>query len=274
MAFTRFDRQRRWLLGALSASAASLGAATTPPSRRRFRVFDALLHPDRPNLTRHGLEPIATPAPLSRPGESHDVVDLVEVALALERVPADANTIFIDIEEWPLIGVSPAARDDSIGKYKRIAEFVRNERPTLQFGFYGVVPVGAYWPIMFRNESYQQWLAANRAVAPLARLVDFLFPSLYTAYDDRAGWLKFAGAQIDAAQQYGNPVYPFLWFEYFDGNEKLRGQDVAAAAWEEELRFCRAHADGVVLWGGYQRRWNDQAVWWQTVLRVLDLPVS
>lgn len=127
---------------------------------------------------------------------------------------------------------------------------------------------------MRRDTSYQQWLATDRAMAPVAQMVDYIFPSLYTFYDDRRGWLRFAAAQLDEARRYGRPVYPFLWFEYQDGNRLLRGRDVDLAAWEEELRFCRTHADGVVLWGGAGLGWSESAPWWQATRRVLDLPAA
>jgi hypothetical protein len=266
----QFNRHRRWLLGALSASVISPGMASDSAAGR-FRVFDAMLHRDKPDLTSRGLEPIVPIAQVWRADEPHDRVNVVAAALAVERLPATTRTMFFDIEEWPIYPQPASIRDASVAKFTRIAEIARTARPSLPFGFYGVPPVCAYWPIVFHDASYQQWLEANRALTPVAQAVDFLFPSLYTFYDDRRGWLDFAKAQMDEARRYGKPVYPFLWFEYFDGNEQLRGKEVAAAAWEEELDFCLTHADGVVIWGGSERQWNEQAVWWRTTLRVLGL---
>lgn len=274
-AATATDARRRWILGSLVACAMPLpsasAAATGAP---QFRVFDALLHRGKPDLRHRGLAPVAAVAHIWRPGESRTVVDEGAIVLALEQVPRDISTIFLDIEDWPLFQVSSAERAANISNLMLVAELVRRELPRVQFGFYGFPPIGAYWPIIRRDVSYQAWLDTNRALAPVARMVDCLFPSLYTFYSDRSGWLDFANAQIDEARRYDKPVYPFLWFQYFDGNLLLRGREVATEAWEEELRLCRARADGLVLWGGWEQQWSEDADWWRTAQRVLQLTSS
>ena len=270
MQTSRVNLRRRWLIGAACAAVVAPRARASAPTR--FRIFDGLLHRGKPDLTGAGLESISPLAQIWRPHAPRDEVDEMGVLAALESLPPLTTTIYVDIEEWPLFGVDPATRDASIGKLIHVARLIRQQRPELKYGFYGAPPVGAYWPIIRHDASYQQWLDTNRAMAPLAQLVDYVFPSLYTYYDDRAGWLRFAAAQIDEARRYGKPVYPFLWYQYFDGNRRLAGHDVVPNAWEEELRFCRAHADGVALWGGYERGWSESATWWQTTRRIFDLP--
>jgi hypothetical protein len=60
----------------------------------------------------------------------------------------------------------------------------------------------------------------------------------------------------------GNPVYAFLWPEFHVSNRFLKGQNTPANFWRHELEFCRTRADGIVIWGGYQKPWDDQAAWW------------
>jgi hypothetical protein len=254
----------------MTAWAVRLPAASTTGTSQ-FQVFDALLHRDKPDLRDRGLEPVAAVAQIWRPGEPRTVVDEGGVVLALEQVPRGNGTIFLDIEDWPLFQVSANERAANISNLMLLAALVRRERPGLRFGFYGFPPINVYWPIVRRDASYQAWLETNRALEPVARMVDYLFPSLYTFYSDRAGWLEFANAQLDEARRYDKPVYPFLWFQYFDGNPLLRDREVATDAWEEELRLCRARADGLVLWGGSGQRWSESAAWWHTTQRVLGL---
>jgi hypothetical protein len=273
MRTSQVNLRRRWFIGAALTAA-------VPPRRAharasgRFRVFDGLLHRGKPDLTRDGLEPIAPLSEIWRAGVSRDQVDEGGVVAALERLPSQTATTYIDIENWPIFPTDPSTRSASLDKLMRVAEIVRRQRPALKFGFYGRVPAGAYWPIIRLDSSYQQWLANNRAMAPLAQLVDYTFPSLYTFYDDPRGWLRFAAGQLDEAQRYGKPVYPFLWYQSHDSNQLLRGHDVALDAWEQELDFCRAHVDGVVLWGGFGRDWSDSAAWWQATRHVLALPAA
>jgi hypothetical protein len=269
MGASRVNMQRRWLIGAGCAALIARVPAMPP---ERFRIFDGLLHRGKPDLTRVGLERIALLADIWRPHITRDVVDETGVLAAVDRLPAWSKTLYIDIEQWPLFPAPVATRNASLDKLVRVAQLVRRERPELKFGFYGAPPVCVYWPIMRHDESYRQWLTADRAIAPLAHGVDYVFPSLYTFYDDRAGWLRFAAAQIEEARSYGKPVYPFLWYQYFDGNPMLSGHEIPAEVWEEELRFCRAHADGIVLWGGSERGWSQSAAWWQVTRQVFNLP--
>jgi len=264
------DLRRRGLIGA--ACAALIAPRIRAGTPDRFRIFDGLLHRGKPDLTRAGLESIGLLAAIWRPHIARDELDEPGVLAAIEHLPPGSRTIYVDIEQWPLFPVDTATRDSSLSKLVRVAELVRRQRPELKFGFYGAPPVCVYWPIMRRDDSYRRWLATDRVIAPLAQHVDYIFPSLYTFYDDRDGWLRFAAAQLDEARRYGKSVYPFLLYEYTNGNPLLDGYEIPADAWEEELRFCRAHADGVVLWGGSGRGWSESAPWWQVTRKVFHLP--
>lgn len=206
-----------------------------------------------------------------RPNVSRNDVDDLGVTAALRRLPMPTATAYLDIENWPLSSVDPSIREASIDKMTRVAGFVRRMRPEMKFGFYGAPPIRVYWPILRRDASYQQWLVIDRALRPLAQAVDYIFPSLYTFYDDPQGWTRFAAAQIEQARRYGKPVFPFLWYQYHDSNRFLKGRDIALAAWEQELQFCRERADGLVLWGGAGQDWNENAPWWRATRRVLEL---
>ena len=199
-----------------------------------------------------------------------DSVDERGIVAALERLPTDTRTLYVDIENWLLLGVSESVRDQNVENYLQTARIIRRTKPQIKFGFYGVAPSCIYWPIVTQDQKpLAEWHAANRAMRPIAEVVDFVLPSLYTYYDDPAGWRQFANATIDEALQYGKPVYPFLWFEYFDHNPVLHGQQVQVADWREELALCRQRADGIVLWGGYEQNWSESAGWWRAVLALL-----
>lgn len=264
------NEERRSLTAALLALV--VGGIAAPTLRaldagKEFPVFDALLFRGKPNLVRQGLQPMAAVADIWRSGLAKTEVDEPGILAALERLRPGTETIFVDIENWPLLGASPEVLSKSVDNYTRTAQIIRRARPGIKFGFYGIAPTCTYWPIARQDkEQLAQWKAVNRALRPLAELVDFVLPSLYTFYDDPAGWSRFAAATFDEARQYGKPIYPFLWNEYFDGNPTLGGKQVNTAAWREELRFCRSQADGLVLWGGYDKNWSESEQWWQTVI--------
>jgi hypothetical protein len=265
--------RRRDLLAALLASA-TLPSVTVASVKPQFRIFDGLAHRGKPDLTKYGLEPISPVAHIWRTHNGQDAVDELGVALALSRLPTTTATIFLDIEVWPLDPADPSGLYASLSKMTAVAQTVRHIGPQLKFGFYGAPPIREYWPVLKHDESYRQWLQADRMMIPLATSVDYLFPSLYTFYADPKSWLLFAEAQLREARQYRKPVYPFLWYQYHDSNRLLRGHEIAGDAWEQELRFCRDQADGVVLWGGTGQDWNEGATWWQKARHVFNLNQS
>jgi len=243
------------------------------PLAAKFQIFDALLHHDKPDLRLFGLQPLPAVANIWRQGASQQMLDEIGVNIAINRLPIETTAIFLDIEYWLLLGVSNATRNQTINKFMKVAELIRKRRPAIKFGFYNALPAHAYWPLattQFPKET-EEWHLANIALQPVAELVDFIFPSLYTYYADHPGWLRYAAALLEAAHAYRKPVYPFLWFEYHDSNRELHNKEIAIDAWRDQLRFCRSHADGVVLWGGYRQRWNPNANWWQLAQDELGL---
>jgi len=187
---------------------------------------------------------------LWRPGLSRSAIDYTSLRKALEELPKPTPLFFIDIESWPLLRVDREIRDSSVRKFIEVTKIAREHRPDARLGFYNVPPVGTYWPIIKHDGGeFSDWMLANRALDPLAARVDALFPSLYTFYNERAGWLAVAKGILAEARRYGKPVYPFLWSQFHDSNDRLAGQAVPNDFWAEQLRFCRENADGVVLWG-------------------------
>jgi len=238
-----------------------------------FLVFDALLYRGKGNLGRYGIQPLPTLYDLWRPDSPHDAIDPAAMGAALKALPDSTSLYFIDIEYWPFLKVGSAERDSSISKLLKVARIARSARPGARFGFYNVPPVGTYWPVLLpQTPEHQEWLRANRALDVVATAVDALFPSLYTFYDDPRSWMTVAAGIVAEARRYSKPIYPFLWPQFHEGGDPaLAGTEVPAEFWAAQLRFCRQHADGVVLWGGYQQPWDDRATWWKTTLSTLKL---
>ena len=73
-----------------------------------------------------------------------------------------------------------------------------------------MLPIRNYWaPVRGDSAAISDWQAENRRLQRLADAVDIIFPSLYTFYDDPAGWVTYAVANIKEARSYGKPVYAF-----------------------------------------------------------------
>jgi hypothetical protein len=273
------DYSRRGFLGALLLLAASrisgaVPAPLPPPGAKPFELFDGLLHRGKPGPRRLGLRPMTWVGNLWRSGKAGEELDEEGVRAALRQLPPDTDAFYLDIEAWPVLNQPAAARQRHVEQLLRVADLARATVPRAQFGFYGLPPAITYWPLVdpARVVEYADWVASNRLLEPLAERVDFILPSLYTFYRDREGWLKYADATLKAARTYRKPVYPFLWNEYHDSNFFLGGRQLDVDAWVEELRFCRAHADGIVLWGGSGEGWSNSAPWWQAVRSEFGLP--
>ena len=111
---------------------------------------------------------------------------------------------------------------------------------------------------MYHQINDQSWKDRNKFFASLANHVDVVFPSLYTFYNDQAGWEQYATANIAEARKYNKPVYAFIWPQYHGSNATIGGQHIAGDYWRKQLETVYQYADGVVIWAGWgwQNDWD------------------
>lgn len=229
----------------------------------RFRVVDILVYNGKPDLDSLGMTRGWGTGNLWRPGTDRTSVDETGVREAIRPFKNFSGLFYIDIEEWPVCGASDSTVDQNIVKLSRVADIVRAEAPLLKFGFYSLLPAPGYWPVVGKDSvEFRAWQACNRRLSELARKVDVIFPSLYTYYDDEKGWDVYATAVLEAARDYGKPVYPFLWPEYHESNVALGGKNLPGRVWRHQLQVAQQNASGVVLWNGLKRQWDQDAEWW------------
>lgn len=114
---------------------------------------------------------------------------------------------------------------------------------------------------------------------------DALCPSIYVYYGDNGNgqqierWRQFAIETIKEARRIApdQPVYPFVWPQFHGGGGVQGYPFIPKAYWRVVLETMREHADGVVLWGGYdferggQLEWNESADWVTVTREVLGL---
>lgn len=229
-----------------------------------FPVFDALLYKGKPDLTPAGLSPIRMvyASEIWNNGESRDNPNQAKIIAAAKTFKPNA-VVCVDIENWPITG-KPADVKNSIGKYAAVASLVKQTSPSVTVGFYGVLPIRDYWRAIGAKgeKKYDEWRRENAKLKPLTASVDVVFPSLYTFNADQQGWVTYAVKNLQEARKYGKPVYAFLWPEYHDSNLLLKGQCIPADFWRLQLETCRKYADGIVIWGGWQEQWDENAPWW------------
>jgi hypothetical protein len=258
----------------ISAICASFLFFTAPCASKEFQLYDWLLFKNRPDLKPYGLKPIhLVGGALWAKGKdlnSKQVEDHI-CSVASDAQKKKLITV-LDVEHWPFQG-SDAVMKDTQRKLIKLLGMFRKCAPSLKIGYYGIPPIREYWRAIKgeKDPAYRKWQADNNKYQELANQVDILFPSLYTFYDDRKGWVEYAEANLKEARRLakGKPVYAFLWPQFHDSNRKLKGKSLPEDYWRLELETVRRLADGAVLWGGWQQEWIESEPWWQETKRFM-----
>ena len=248
--------------------------AQTLPQKKPFVVFDGTLYTNKPDLAQYGIQPVNI-AYAGQFGnewykDAKRMPDKATVQKLAREAQAKTRPVVIDIEHWPLQG-DPNQVRDSLSKYMTVLQWFKEAAPGLAVGYYGVPPLRDYWKTL-KSPTSKEWASfagENDRLKPLAGAVDILFPSLYTFYTDRGGWVRYAYGQIAEARRYGNgkPVYVFVWPQYHESNLSLKGAFLPADFWRLELEMAKQYADGIVIWGGWRKdnqpaQWDNNAAWW------------
>ncbi len=248
-------------------------------SSQGFRVFDGTQFSGKPDLTPYGVEPayvIYESAFWPRSGSrdslptKHRVQELARQAIGRGKIAV------LDIERWRP-GGSHASVAAAVHKYVTVLRWFREAAPSLPVGYYGTVPVwgGRQALLPHNTPGYKTWQATNEQLRPIAESADIIFPGAYTMNGDLARWVRTTEADIGAARGYGKKVYVFLWPRYAGHDPWYGGSALPASVWATELETVWRHADGVVIWGGWDSRahkgakWNPDAPWWQVTKRFL-----
>jgi hypothetical protein len=258
------------LLAALLFASGTVWGQTASP-QHQFPVFDATGFAQKPDLRQYGLKPIIVVYPNfmwegNKVPDATSLPDSSRISAFAQLAIQSTRLLVVDIEHWPLVG-NPATVAESINKYKTVIHWFKPPTSSLSVGLYGVLPMRDYWRAIQDKSSpgYTAWQKENDSVASIAPLVDVMFPSVYTFYQDRNGWQKYAVAQIQEARRLGGgkPVYVFLWPQYHPSNEKLANTFLAGDYWRLELETARKYADGIVIWCcSNSQTWDDKAPWW------------
>lgn len=246
-----------------------------------FRVYSALFYKNQPDLEQFGLKSLLVTGNIWPNNKAADEPDESTVRnFARQLIAQGKDKVCIDIEHWPMYppGTTPEVPggvEVTTDKFLKVADWMHSEAPGVSIGFYAYPPIRDYWtPGYFYSKdpaTLARWRERNDLLSRLAEKVDIIFPSLYTFYDlappgSLDGWKKYAIANIEEAKQYGKPVYPIIWPQYHDSNKTVGGNHIPGPSWREQLETILDHADGVVIWGGWQLEWNPNAEWWLATL--------
>jgi hypothetical protein len=257
----------------------STASSAKEPVSRTFAVFDGTLYKQKPDMRQYGIASIAILYEIRfwPSGDATTALPEQQIVRTLAtEVASSISPVVIDIERWPVTGSSSLVQS-SVTKYRTVLRWFRQAAPGLRVGYYGTIPVPDYWRAIQPTTSaeFKAWQQDNDRLELIAKDVEVIFPSLYTFYADRQGWVTYAIAQISEARRKakGKPVYAFIWPQYHESNEILGGQFLEADYWELELLTIRQYADGLVIWGGWGNSgpqvWDEEAPWWQVTKTLL-----
>jgi len=283
------DSIRLLLFILVSAAMAGILLSRYPPAieptasasvPRPFVVFDATLYKDKPSLGAYHVRPITVlyESRLFVANQSATAVPpetiVRSLAFELRGLP---EPVVLDIERWPLKGDGLSVQS-TVAKFLSVFSWFKDEAPGVPLGVYGTVPVPDYWRAIRDPASaeFRSWQQDNDRLEGISDRVDALFPSIYTFYTDRQGWVTYAIAQIAEAKRKakGKPVYAFLWPQYHESNRVLGLRPLDPDYWEVQLNTVYQHADGVVIWGGWgdngPESWNEEAPWWQVTKQFMS----
>ncbi|HZF69981.1 hypothetical protein [Sulfuricurvum sp.] len=200
-----------------------------------------------------------------------DIIDKNYLRALAFSLPKSSIPYILDIESWKCgRKENDVQASNSIDKYILVIDTMKQARPDLKFGYFGIIPVKA--PLTINTHSEQQmrdWKHALERSKRLVSHVDVICPEGYTYLDDKIIWLRYMEALINEAKTYGKPIYPFLWPEFMEGRS-LKGRFIARDFWKVQLDYVYTRCDGVIIWGGrdfsvvpaVSREWDEKAPWW------------
>src|SRR5262245_34742471 len=251
-------------------------------SASAFTVYDELFFLNQPDLAQYGLKrnKIFYESDLFPPGQRSQP-DEAAVRAAARRLVASGypfnEPVQLDIElwEWDTHYATDAVATDAMNKLIQIIRWFRNEAPQYtKVGYYAAGPNRQYWPAQdpaASSPAFVKWQASNDFLFPLIAEEGALYPSLYTFYNDRAGWVKYAKANIAEAKRIGGgkPIYPYIWPRYHEAGD-MGHIYIDYDFWKLQLQTIKeAGVAGVIIWGGwnaiggYKEQWTGDWPWWQ-----------
>jgi hypothetical protein len=176
--------------------------------------------------------------------------------------------VVIDIEVWDEI----TEMDKLILAMKTIRNGVRAKGGKSKLGYYMMLPE-KNWnaPVSGQSGKNRAWQSNNDKLKRLAKEVDVIFPSLYTMFDNKGDWVRYAKANIAEAKQYGKPVFPFIWPQIHNWNKSDGQKYMSASFWKTQLQTVHSLSNGVVIWGSMTTKkgrrgwdtWRSGMPWWE-----------
>jgi hypothetical protein len=246
------------------------------PQAYAFKVYDATLYSDRPTASFGGITTLTVAYTGNLWNKGEDIQQLPKAEKIKDAVKNASPLFIIDIEHLhtvPSKTVSTKQAEEGLDKLREVLAKFKTASPQTKFGYYSMVPLRDYWRAIKGpgTKEYLAWQSENDSIKPLANDVDVVFPSLYAFYPDQKGWVTYARENIAEARRLapGKQVIVFLWPQFHPSGKAGNPPFLPLEFWRLQLDTVRKHADGVVIWGGWdfvknkQLAWDESAPWWE-----------
>lgn len=272
----RLNRRSLFWLAIGGSAAAVLPNAIAQSSRQTqavkpkasFQILDSLAYKQKPSLD---LPRVVTNGDQYWRDNRRTEPDETACRNYARYVMQGTKRLVIDIEFWPydIRKASEAEVKETMRKIIQIVDWMKDEAPALVLGIYPFPPIKDYWTPVANPLGMGAWQKANEFLRPVAERVDFIAPEIYTYYDDREAWLKFATANLAESLKFGRTVMPIVWPRYHVSNDKLKYQMIPGDFWRLQLKTVReSGVDGLILWDwAMDQVLNPDWAWWQETVQ-------
>lgn len=235
-----------------------------------------MLYSGKPDLSGDGLRrcrPVYTGLLDEDDEPDQALIEATAATVLGEGVTAD-DPVILDIEAYSLDirATSEGAVTANQEKMRQALAWFKAAAPSLTVGYYAYPPLRDYFtPVLRVPANVAAWKNADTFLQPLANAGDALFPSLYTFFQDQAGWVTYAYENIAEAKRLagGKPVIPFIWPQIH--SVEMTGDFLSGAYWTLILNTIReAGCQGAIIWGPPNVAWDDEAEWWVATKAFLE----
>ena len=197
--------------------------------------------------------------------------------IADKSIKKNQKLVTLDIELWDFEHVNEQTLKTNISNYALTAAEFKKYTKDVKIGFYSTLPIRNYWaPVKAKKDpghkKYNEWHLLNTYLHPISDQVDVIFPSLYTFYEDKEGWVTYAEEMLKEAKKYNKPVYVYLCPQYHASN-LFKGWDfIEGEYWRMQLEIAYKHADGIVFWSRKLNAsdWDGDREWWLETTKFMN----
>lgn len=249
--------------------------------KESFKVYDALLFKNKPDLYEIGLSKINMIYDDSIMIYENSNLNSAKVSNSkLDKIIKKLSPkypICVDVETWSF---EKEYFNESVKKYSMLLSIIKNKHNYAEIGYYGQFPyadlnlyISDFNLYGRRNNSnwIEEWLRINNNLQPIINKSNVAFPSCYTRTQNKEMWFAIFKKQIGYIKKISPKIkiYPFIWPQYYSPGSSFDQKYLDEEMWRFQLETIYQYCDGVVLWSPHiylkdrkNNNWSPKESWW------------